>query len=133
MEFTVSKLSDDPKFRFREQMFTPWMGPVALQAHVDHMVGIGMLPLYSEFQPDRGFREIYWTPGVRTYFEARSARDDKEFREVVDRNLEEGNILVTLQVSSNGLFTSTWLDSDGLASAQETLTSLGISQAQILS
>lgn len=133
MEFITSTLSDDPEFEFRERLFTPWMGPDALQAHVNHMVELGMLPLYSEFQPEFGFREIYWTPGIRTYFEARSARDDREFREIVDRNLREGNTIATLQISDDGLYTSTWLDSEGLALAEISLKSLGISRAEIRS
>ena len=133
MEFIASTLADGAEFEFRERVFTPWMGPDSLQAHVDYMVGLGMLALYSEYQPTLGFREIYRTPGVRTYFEARSARNAIEFQEIVDRNLREGNRLVTLHISSDGLFTSTWLDSEGLASAEGILTSLGISQAQIRS
>ena len=133
MKFHASTLSDGPEFEFRDRLFTPWMGPDALQVHVDHMVEFGMLPLYSEFQPEFGFREIYWNSGARTYFEARSARDDKEFCEIVERNLEEGHCIATLQISSDGLYTSTWLDSDGLASAEIALESLGISKAKIRS
>ncbi len=133
MEFTASQLAEGTKFELRERVFTPWIGPDSFQAHVDYMFGLGMVALYSEYQPNLGFREIYWTPGVRTYFEARSARDAREFREIVDRNLREGNKLVTLHISSDGLFTSTWLDSEGLTSAEGILKSLGISQAQIRS
>ncbi|MEM7600030.1 MAG: hypothetical protein AAF357_01285 [Verrucomicrobiota bacterium] len=132
MKYLASSLSDETGVALRQHLFTPWMGPAALQDHVDHMVDLGMLPLYTEYEPDQGFREIYWTPQVRTYFEARSARDEGEFQEVVDRNRREGNCLATLHISSDGLYSSTWLGAEAHSSAERLLSQLGISQAEIL-
>ncbi|MEM9280875.1 MAG: hypothetical protein AAGA96_03540 [Verrucomicrobiota bacterium] len=133
MKYLASALSDKPEFDFRERLFTPWMGPDVLQAHTDHMVELGMLPLYSEYEPELGFREIYWTPETKTYFEVRSACDLEAFREIVDRNLSQGHVLITLQISSDHLYTSTWLESDVSDSAVAILKALGITQAMIQS
>jgi len=133
MEFTASSLSDDPKFGFRESLFTPWMGPDTLQAHTNYMVELGMLPIYSEYDPILGFREIYWTPVVQTYFEVRSARNHDEFQEIVERNCGGGHMISTLHVSTDRLYTSTWLSSEGLETAERTLDALGISRATIRS
>ncbi|MEM9016828.1 MAG: hypothetical protein AAGC68_07420 [Verrucomicrobiota bacterium] len=131
MEYTVSTLSDKPDYAFREKLFSPWLGPEALQAHVDHMVENGMLPLYTEHEPDLGFREIYWTPNVRTYFEVRSNRTFDEFMEIAERNLEQGHPIATLQIDKAGGFSSVWLSSEGMEAAKPVLKSLGITAAQI--
>lgn len=132
MEFVASVLIEGPEYSFREQLFTPWMGPDAFQAHVDHMADNGMLPLYSEYEPDRGYRELYWNTDVRTYFEARAARTLEEFEELLERNQEEGHVLATLHISQDGGYSATWFDPIGLASAESCLKALGISIARIL-
>ncbi len=126
-------LSNDEQFLFRESLFTPWMTAEVLQEHTETVNRLGMIPIYSEHQPELGFREIYWTPNIQTYFEVRSARTFDEFQKIADRNLGSGHRLSTLQISSDDRYSSVWLDENGLLAASGVLSSLGITPALIRS
>ena len=131
MKLTPSKHSDDPSFQFREQLFTPWMSADVLQESTQRAHSFGMIPLYSEYEPEKGFREIFWTPPGPTFFEVRSARTFDEFLDIAKRNLENGHCLSTLQISSDNLFSSTWLSEEAVEHAAGTLAALGITAATI--
>ncbi|MEM1294434.1 MAG: hypothetical protein AAGH89_03650 [Verrucomicrobiota bacterium] len=113
----------------RLRLFTRWRDAKALQDHTDWMSSQGMVAIYCEFNPDHGFREIYWSPPTGSGFEVRSGRTPQEFRQFADQNQERGWPLLTLHRSADGYLSAVWVTSDALDSARQLLSALGIGLA----
>lgn len=129
MKCQPSLLENGPLTRLRERLLTPWRNAAEMQAFTTHMRMSEMLPVYAEFSPDLGFREIYWRPQVPVAFEVRSGRTREEFLRYQEVNEARGWSLLTLHLSPGDFFSAVWLDQPGRGDALPVLEGLGIGLA----
>ena len=130
MRYTPSLLSSgDNAALLRENAFTRWMSRDLMQAAVDFLKNIGLLPLYAEMNTDGLTRYLCWRAPKDWGCEVRSGRALDQFAKFDQGNVARGWPFLTLHISGDGIYSALWLAPNHLELAQKIMASYGISSA----
>jgi hypothetical protein len=130
MSYTPSLLSSgDDAALLRENAFTRWMSRDLMQAAVDFLKNIGLLPLYAELNADGLTRYLCWRAPKDWGCEVRSGRNLEQFAKFDQGNMARGWPLLTLHISESGIYSAVWLAPNHLELAQKVMAAYGIAPA----
>jgi len=131
MSYTPSLLSSgEDAALLRENAFTRWMSRDLMQAAVDFLKNIGLLPLYAEMNADGMTRYLCWRAPKDWACEVRSGRNLEQFAKFDQGNMARGWPLLTLHISEGGIYSAVWLAPNHIELAQKVMTAYGITPAR---
>jgi hypothetical protein len=130
MKYTPSVLSSgDDAALLREHAFTAWMSRDLMQAAIDFLKNISLLPLYAETNAEGLTRYLCWRAPKDWGCEIRSGRSLEQFTKFDQGNVTRGWSLLTLHVSEEGIYSAVWLAPNHVELARKVMASYGIKPA----
>jgi hypothetical protein len=130
MSYQPSVLSSgDTAELLRENAFTRWMSRDLMQAAVEFLKNVGLLPLYAEMNAEGLTRYLLWRAPQDWGCEVRSGRNLEQFVKFDQGNVSRGWPLLTLHITEGGIYSAVWLAPNHLKLAQKVMAGYGITQA----
>jgi hypothetical protein len=130
MGYKSSLLSSEENLvLLRENAFTRWMSRDLMQAAVDFLKNIGLLPLYAETNAEGLTRYLFWRAPKDWGCEVRSGRNFEQFAKFDQVNAARGRPLLTLHVNESGIYSAVWLAPHNVELALKVMAGYGIAQA----